>query len=66
MEVKTIEVGNEKTKTLADFLEKDLSRLLLALLVKSTLPTGESKFISFVYGFYDICCFIKKIENENF
>ena len=27
MEVKTIEVSNEKTKTLADFLEKDLSRL---------------------------------------
>ena len=44
MEVKTIEVGNEKTKTLADFLEKDLSRLLLALLVKSTLPKGESEF----------------------
>ena len=43
MEVKTIEVSNEKTKTLADFLEKDLSRLLVAPLLKSTLPKGESK-----------------------
>ena len=46
MEVKTIEVGNEKTKTLADFLEKDLSRLLLALLVKSTLPTERAPFVA--------------------
>lgn len=46
--------------------EEDLSRHLLASLTNATLPTGESKFILFVYGFYDICCFIKKIENENF
>ena len=60
MEVKTIEVGNEKTKTLADFLEKDLSRLLLALLVKSTLPTERAPFVAlrhFPRFIGDICPF---------
>ena len=43
MEVKTIEVKTRIIDTFAILLMQDLSRLLLALLVKSTLPKGESK-----------------------
>ena len=48
MEVKTIEVKIKITDTLAILLMQDLSRLLLALLAKTTLPKGESKKISYL------------------
>ena len=43
MEVKPIEVKTRIIGMLAILFTRDLSRLLLALLVKSTLPRGESK-----------------------
>ena len=43
MEVKPIEVKTRIIGMLAILFTQDLSRLLLALLVKSTLPRGESK-----------------------
>ena len=42
----------------------DLSRLLLALLVKSTLPTGESKIIKIIKFIYDCFIFYKTIKKR--